>query len=88
MTPRKASASRPWWIRKRSGTTRRTKTGAWSTTAPGTSPALADQIASIAQGDDNGIILTLMAQNQRLQVGIRNAPPSEFKDYSGPATGG
>jgi hypothetical protein len=51
----------------------------------GTSPTLADQIASIAQGDDNGIILTLMAQNQRLQVGIRNAPPSEFKDYSGPA---
>ena len=51
----------------------------------GTSQALADQIASIAQGDDNGIILTLMAQNQRLQVGIRNAPPSEFKDYSGPA---
>ena len=51
----------------------------------GTSPALADQIASIAQGDDHGIILTLMAQNQRLQVAIRNAPPSEFKDYSGPA---
>ena len=51
----------------------------------GTSPALADQIASIAQGDDKGITLTLMAQNQRLQVGIRNAPPSEFKDYSGPA---
>ena len=51
----------------------------------GTSPALADQIASVSQGDDNGIILTLMAQNQRLQVGIRNAPPSEFKDYSGPA---
>ena len=51
----------------------------------GTSPALADQIASIAQGDDNGITLTLMVQNQRLQVGIRSAPPSEFKDYSGPA---
>ena len=31
------------------------------------------------------LVLTLMAQNQRLQVGIRNAPPSEFKDYSGPA---
>ena len=51
----------------------------------GTSPALADQIASIAQGDDGGIIITLLAQNQRLQVAIRNAPPSEFKDYSGPA---
>ncbi len=51
----------------------------------GTSPALADQIASIAQGDDNGITLTLRAQNQRMQVGIQNAPPSEFKDYSAPA---
>ena len=26
-TPRKASASRPWWTKNRSGTTRRTKTG-------------------------------------------------------------
>ena len=51
----------------------------------GTSSSLADQIASIAQGDDGGIAITMMAQNQRLQVGIRGAPPSEFKDYSGPA---
>ena len=27
----------------------------------------------------------MRAQNQRLQVGINGAPPSEFKDYSGPA---
>ena len=46
---------------------------------------MADQIASIAQGNDSGIAITMMAQNQRLQVGIRGAPPSEFKDYSGPA---
>ena len=51
----------------------------------GTSPALADQIASIAQGDDSGISISLHAQNQRLRVGVTNAPPSEFKDYSGPA---
>ena len=51
----------------------------------GTSSSLADQVASIAQGDDGGIAITMMAQNQRLQVGIRGAPPSEFKDYSGPA---
>ena len=38
----------------------------------GTSPTLADQIASIAQGDDGGIAITLRAQNQRLQVGIQN----------------
>ncbi len=51
----------------------------------GTSPALADQIASIAQGDDSGILITLRAQNQRLQVGIHSVPPSEFKDYATPA---
>ena len=51
----------------------------------GTSPVLADQIASIAQGDDGGITITMRAQNQRLQVGVNAAPPSEFKDYSGPA---
>ena len=51
----------------------------------GTSTALADQIASIAQGDDDGIVITMLAQNQRLQVGIRGVPPSEFKDYAGPA---
>ena len=51
----------------------------------GTSPTLADQIASIAQGDDGGIAITMRAQNQRLQVGVTDAPPSEFKDYSGPA---
>ena len=51
----------------------------------GTSATLADQIASIAQGDDSGIAITMRAQNQRLQVGVTGAPPSEFKDYSGPA---
>ena len=51
----------------------------------GTSPALADQIASIAQGDDAGIAITLLAQNPRVQVAIRNAPPGEFKDYAAPA---
>ena len=51
----------------------------------GTSTTLADQIASIAQGDDSGIAITMRAQNQRLQVGVTAAPPSEFKDYSGPA---
>ena len=51
----------------------------------GTSAALADQIASIAQGDDSGIAITMRAQNQRLQVGVTAAPPSEFKEYSGPA---
>ena len=51
----------------------------------GTSATLADQIASVAQGDDVGIVITMRAQNQRLQVGINGAPPSEFKDYSGPA---
>ena len=51
----------------------------------GTSATLADQIASIAQGDDSGIAITMRAQNQRLQVGVTAAPPSEFKDYSGPA---
>lgn len=48
----------------------------------GTSLALAEQIASIAQGDDTGIAITMRAQNQRLQVGIIAAPPSEFKDYA------
>ena len=51
----------------------------------GTSASLADQVASIAQGDDSGIAITMRAQNQRMQVGITNAPPSEFKDYSSPA---
>ena len=48
----------------------------------GTRPVLADQIANIAQGDDAGIAITLRAQNQRLQVGIIGAPPSEYKDYA------
>ena len=53
----------------------------------GASPSLADQIASIAQGDDHGIAITMMAQSpdQRLQIAIRNAPPSEYKDYAAPA---
>ena len=51
----------------------------------GTSPALADQIASIAQGQDQGIAITLLAQNSRVRVAIHNAPPGEFKDYAGPA---
>ena len=51
----------------------------------GTNPTLADQIASVAQGDDDGIAITLLAQNQRLQIAVRSAPPSEFKDYAGPA---
>ena len=51
----------------------------------GTSQALADQIANIAQGDDSGISITLSAQNPKLQVSIRGAAPSEFKDYSTPA---
>ena len=51
----------------------------------GTSATLADQIANVAQGDDGGITITLLAQNQRLQVGIKGARPSEFKDYAGPA---
>ena len=61
----------------------------WSTLAScqvkGTSATLADQVASIAQGNDSGIAITMRAQNQRLQVGVTDAPPSEFKDYSGPA---
>ena len=48
----------------------------------GTSQALADQIANIAQGNDAGIAITMLAQNARLQVGIFSAPPSEFKDYA------
>ena len=48
----------------------------------GISPALADQIANIAQGDDTGIAITMLAQNERLRVGIIAAPPSEFKDYA------
>ena len=51
----------------------------------GTSPALADQIASIAQGNDDGILITLLAQNTQVQVGIRGARPQDFKDYATPA---
>ncbi len=48
----------------------------------GTAPALADQIASIAQGQDEGIAITMKGGNQRMQVSITGAPPSEFKDYA------
>ena len=51
----------------------------------GTTPALADQVASIAQGNDGGISITLLAQNEKIQVAVRNSPPSEFKEYSNPA---
>ena len=51
----------------------------------GISPALAEQIASIAQGDDAGIAITMKAQNPRLELGVIAAPPSEFKDYFRPA---
>ena len=51
----------------------------------GTTPALADQVASIAQGNDGGISISLMAQNQKLQVAVRNMAPSEFKEYANPA---
>ena len=45
----------------------------------GIKPTLADQIASIAQGNDSGIAITLLAQNQRLQVGIKGAPPASSR---------
>ena len=48
----------------------------------GIAPALADQIASIAQGQDDGIAITMKGGNQRMQVSILNAPPSEFKEYA------
>ena len=51
----------------------------------GTSATLADQIASVAQGDDGTIAITMKAQSPRFQVAISSAPPSEFKDYSVPA---
>ncbi len=51
----------------------------------GTKPALADQIASAAQGENDGIAISMSGRNQRLQVSIRNAPPSEFKDYAASA---
>ena len=51
----------------------------------GTTPALADQIASIPQGDDSGIAITMKAQNQELQVSINNVSPDNFKEYAGPA---
>lgn len=51
----------------------------------GTSPALADQIASIAQSGDTGIQISLLAQNEQIQVAIRNASPQDFKDYANPA---
>ena len=52
----------------------------------GTAPALANQVASIAQGQDDGIAITMKAGNQRMQVSILNSPPSEFKEYARFAT--
>ena len=48
----------------------------------GTTPALADQIASIAQGDEEGISITLRAQNDKIRLDVLNGSPSEYKDYS------
>ena len=51
----------------------------------GTKPALADQIASMAQGDDEGIFITLRAQNEKVRVEVLNGSPSEYKEYATPA---
>ena len=51
----------------------------------GTRPALADQIASIAQGDHNGIHISISGQNERIRVDVKNATPSEYKDYAASA---
>ena len=48
----------------------------------GTTPALADQIASISQGEDEGISITLRAQNDRIRLDLLNGSPSEYKDYA------
>ena len=48
----------------------------------GTSPTLADQIASIAQGDDQGIAIALRAQNDKITLAIQSGPPSEYKEYA------
>ena len=48
----------------------------------GTKPALADQIASIAQGQHEGISITLRAQNDKIRVDVLNGSPSEYKDYA------
>ena len=51
----------------------------------GTKPALADQIASIAQGEEEGIFITLRAQNEKVRVEVLNGSPSEYKEYATPA---
>ena len=48
----------------------------------GTTSTLADQIASIAQGDDEGIYITLRAQNEKIRLDVLNGSPTEYKDYS------
>ncbi len=50
----------------------------------GSSPTLADQITSIAQGDDAGIDITMKADTEGLRIVIDNRPPSVFKELSAP----
>ena len=51
----------------------------------GTKATLADQIASIAQGRDDGIVMTMKGGNQMVQASVVGAPPSEFKEYAASA---
>ena len=48
----------------------------------GTTTALADQIANLAQGDDQGIHITLRAQNDKIRLDVLNGSPIEYKDYA------
>ncbi len=53
----------------------------------GVSQSLADQIASIAQGSDEGVMIDLRAeggssQGGRVRLSIEGAAPSEYKEYA------
>ena len=56
-----------------------------SCTITSTTPEFADHVASIPQGADEGISISLNADSEAINLELRNLSPQEFKKYSSSA---
>ena len=56
-----------------------------SCTITATAPEFADHVASIPQGSREGILMSLTAYNQAINLELRNLSPEDFKKYSSSA---
>ena len=53
-----------------------------SCTITATTPEFADHVASIPQGADEGILMSLTAYNEAINLELRSLSPQDFKKFS------